>query len=162
MPVATSGPPPARQALLVGLGVICGLGAIIFLITQLDQLTSSGEGAGPQLGAPIFSPGSAEDMAEVVEERPFFLPDASGGERGIWLQHLGDDPTEGWVAVAIRAPDADAGCFVEWQPDADGFVDLCDGTVYPPDGEGLRQYPVSVDPDGDLTINLNRDLTGSE
>lgn len=156
MPVATSGPPPARQALLVGLGVICGLGAAIFLITQLDQLTTNSATTGPQLGAPIFSPGSAEDMAEVVEERPFFLPDASGGERGVWLQHLGDDPTEGWVAVGIKAPGAEDGCFVEWQPEEDGFVDQCDGTVYPPDGEGLQQYPVSVNPEGALTINLNR------
>jgi len=157
MPVANSGPAPARQALLVGLGVICGLGAVIFLVTQLDQLTANNDSTGPQLGAPIFSPGSAEDMAMVVEEQgPFFLPDASGGERGIWLQHLGSDPAEGWVAVAIRAPEADADCFVEWRADEELFVDLCDGTEYPADGEGLQQYPVSVDPDGDLNINLNR------
>lgn len=156
MPVATNGPPPARQALLIGLGVICGLGAVIFLVTQLDQLTSNNE-ATVDLGAPIFSPGSAEDMAMVVEEQgPFFLPDATGGERGIWLQHLGDDPDEGWVAVAIRPPEADRDCFVEWQIEDNTFVDACDGTVYPPDGEGLRQYPVSVDPNGDLNVNLNR------
>jgi hypothetical protein len=155
MPVATNGPPPARQALLIGLGVICGLGAVIFLVTQLDQLTANNE-ATVDLGAPIFSPGSAEDMAVVVEERPFFLPDASGGERGVWLNHIGDDPEEGWVAVAVRAPDAEEGCFVEWRVEDESFVDLCDGTIYPADGEGLRQYPVSVDPDGDLNINLNR------
>lgn len=156
MPVATNGPAPARQALLIGLGVICGLGAVIFLITQLDQLTANNE-ASVDLGAPIFSPGSAEDMAMVVAEQgPFFLPDATGGERGIWLQHVGDDAEEGWVAVAIRAPDADEDCFVEWREAEESFVDLCDGTAYPADGEGLRQYPVSVDPDGDLNINLNR------
>lgn len=156
MPVAKSGPAPAKQALLVGLGVVLGFAAVVFLVTQVDQLTA-GNDATVDLGAPIFSPGSAEEVAQVVAEsgRPFVLPDASGGERGIWVQHLGDDPNEGWSAFAIRPPGADRQCFVEWSEDDESFVDSCDGTVYPADGEGLLQYPISVDPDGNLNINLN-------
>ena len=157
MPVATSGPPPARQALLIGLGVICGLGAVIFLVTQLDQLTADNE-ATVDLGAPIFSLGSAEDMAQEVAEdgRPFFLPDATGGERGLWVYHIGDDPEEGWIAVALRAPGQDDDCLLEWDAEIKVFFDICDGTEYPADGTGLRHYPISVDPDGDLNVNLNR------
>ena len=155
MPVAQGARPPARQALLIGLGALLGLLAIVFLVSRLDRL-AQGDGAEIELGNPVFTIGSAEEFAEVIEEEgPLFLPDAAGGDRGVWLHHLGDDDSNGWLAVAIRAPDAEPGCLVEWQGGAREFVDLCDDTAFPETGEGLDQYSVSVNPDGDLIINLN-------
>jgi hypothetical protein len=31
----------------------------------------------------------------------------------------------------------------------------CDGREFPPDGEGLPTYPVTVDEDGKLNVDLN-------
>jgi hypothetical protein len=31
----------------------------------------------------------------------------------------------------------------------------CDGREFPPDGEGLPSYPVTVDADGKLDVDLN-------
>lgn len=155
MPVAQGGRPPARQAVFIGLGALCGLLAVVFLVTQLDQL-GSGETAEIELGQPVFTVGQAEEIAEpIADQGPLFLPDAARGDRDVYLQHLGDDPNSGWLAFAVRPPAAERDCFVEWQADDRTFVDNCDGTVYPESGEGLTQYAVSVSPDGALTINLN-------
>jgi hypothetical protein len=140
---------------MVGLGAVLGLLAVIFLVTQFDQL-GSGESSEVQLGDPVFTVGSAEEIAPVIAEQgPLFLPDAARGDRDIYVQHLGDDWARGWSAFAVRPPDAERECFVEWKADDGNFVDTCDQTVYPANGDGLTQYAVSVDPEGGLTINLN-------
>ena len=54
--------------------------------------------------------------------------------------HVGDDPETGWVAVLAVAPGTD-GCIVDWDND-DGVFRDCEGTTYPPDGEGLDQNVV--------------------
>lgn len=142
---------------MVGLGAICGLLAVVFLVTQFDQLTAGGEDS-VDLGQPVFSIGAAEDVAEAIATQgPLLLPDAARGDRDIWVQHLGTDPTEGWLAFAVRPAGAPRECAVEWLTDDRTFVDSCDGTVYPEDGDGLQQYAVSVDPSGDLIVNLNTD-----
>jgi hypothetical protein len=41
------------------------------------------------------------------------------------------------------------------------FVDNCDGTAYPPSGEGLPQFPVSVDAAGDLSVDLSEPTSGA-
>jgi hypothetical protein len=43
---------------------------------------------------------------------------------------------------------------VNWVAGDEVFED-CDGRRYPPSGEGLRQYPVTVE-DGRLRIDLRR------
>jgi len=156
MPVAQGGPPPAKQALLVGLAALLGVLAVGFLVVRFDTLGGGGGQAEVELGQPVFSPGPADDIATAIADAgPLLLPDAARGDRDLILQHLGDDPTDGWAAFAARPEGADRGCFVEWQPGQRTFVDSCEGTVYPEDGEGLTQYAVSVGPDGALTINLN-------
>lgn len=155
MPVAQGGRPPARQAALIGLGALCGLLAVVFLVTRLDRL-NSGQAAEIELGNPVFSIGQAAEIAPVIAEQgPLLLPDAARGDRDVWLNHLGSDPTRDWVAFAVRPPDAPRDCFVDWSPGDRTFVDTCDGRVYPENGDGLVQYRVSVDPDGGLVINLN-------
>ena len=46
---------------------------------------------------------------------------------------------------------------MEWQRDEGEFVDPCDGTVVPADGEGLLSYPVEVTEDGGVIVDLNPD-----
>lgn len=156
MPVAQGSRDPARQAILVGLGALLGLAAIVFLVTQLDQLSGGGDTTEFRAGDPIFSVGEAASIAPAIAERgPLLLQDAAQGDRDIWLNHLGTTDDRGWVAFAARPEGADRECFVNWEAETSTFVDVCDGTVYPPDGDGLQQYAVSVNPDGDVTINLN-------
>ena len=155
MPVAQGGRTPARQAMLIGIGALCGLAAVVFLVTRFDQLSAEDD-AEVELGDPVFSVGEASDLAELIDENgPLLLPDAARGNRDVWVHHLGDDPTRDWVAFAVRPPGAPRECFVDWQASDSTFVDTCDAAVYPEDGEGLEQYAVSVDPDGALTINLS-------
>lgn len=154
MPVAQGSRPPARQALMIGLGALCGVLAVVFLVTRLDQLGGGGTTEVP-VGNPVFTIGQASDFASLIaQEGPLFLPDAAGGDRGVYLQHTGPDETSGWSAFGVRPPDAPDGCLVEWDGVSRTFRDGCDGTEYPEDGAGLVQYAVSVDPDGDLIIRL--------
>lgn len=155
MPVAQGGPAPARQAILIGLGALFGLLAVVFLVTRLDQL-SGGDGQTVQVGDPIFSPGQADDLAMAIDAKgPLLLQDAASGSRDIWVNHLGTDPERGWVVFAVREEGAPRECFANWNADDRTFVDTCDETVFPENGEGLEHYAVSVNSEGALTINLN-------
>lgn len=140
---------------MIGLGVLCGLAVVVFLATRSDELTDDG-GPPVSLGDPIFSPGPADEFAAVIaDEGPIFLPDLAQGDKDIWLQHLGDDVDEGWIAFAVRQLEDPKECFADWDGGSRTFVGTCDETAYPENGDGLQQFPVSVDPDGDLIINLN-------
>ena len=101
---------------------------------------------------------------KVAEDGPILYADTAGGDRDIVLQHLGDDPGEGWIALAARPPGVPRECTIQSRDrdepfrllDADGEVtDACDGREFPPDGEGLPSYPVRVDGDGRLDVDLN-------
>lgn len=156
MPVAQGSQTSARQAVLVALGGLGALLALMFLITRLGSLGNGGTEIPIQLGDPVFAPGPAAELAEVVDSQgPILLPDASGGERDIIINHLGDDPTDGWVAFAARDLTSPRDCFVEWVAERSVFVDSCSSEEYPPDGAGLQGYGASVDGDGNLVVNLN-------
>ncbi len=153
MPVAKGGPAPARQALTVGVAVLLGLLALVFLVTRFDDL--GGGQTEVELGGQELPLGPGSDLApEVAETGPLLFPGPEGAGRDIWLQHLGPGDTEGWVAFSVRAPGASLDCVTTWQAADDTFVDTCDDTVFPANGEGLTQYPVSVDADGRLTLGL--------
>lgn len=155
MPVAQGGPAPARQAVFVGLGALLGLVALLFLITQADRLFGQSN-LDLQIGDGIYRPGPAEDLAEgIADTGPFLLPGLAGRDRDLYLVHLGDVDDEGWRAFAPRPLASPRDCVAEWIEADRTFVDSCDGTVYPEDGEGLPQYPVSVDGDGLVSIDLN-------
>ncbi len=151
----------AGKALAVaGVGVVVAL-AIAFGVAQL---ASQGR-VDVRLGSDTFADQNAEDAAEEIAERgPILYADTAGGDRDIYLQHLGDDPTEGWIALAARPAGVSRECSVRWDGDDEVFrlldpsgdeTDACDGREFPPDGEGLPSYPVTVDADGKLDVDLN-------
>lgn len=155
MPVAQGGPAPARQAALVGLGAVLGVIAVLFLIFQADRLIG-GTDLDIQISDGIFKPGPVDELAEGIDESgPLLLSDTAGGDRDLWITHTGDDPSEGWQAFAARGPTAPRDCFVDWVADDEMFVDTCDGSTYDETGEGLPHYPVSVDAEGILSIDLS-------
>ena len=155
MPVAKGGPAPARQAVVVGLGAALGVLAILFLVFQADRLIG-GTDLDIQISDGIYKPGPVDELAAGIDESgPLLLSDPAGGDRDLWLSHTGEDDDDGWQAFAVRPPTKARDCFVQWTEADRTFVDNCDGTVYPENGEGLPRYPVSIDADGNLSINLN-------
>lgn len=109
------------------------------------------------LGDQTFQGGSAEELAEEIDERgPIIYGDVSGSkERDLILQHLGTDVAEGWYAFRAQPPDKDRECVWRWRADEELFRAACDPTLTAPaDGEGLERYPVRV-VDGKLDVDLN-------
>lgn len=155
MPVARGGNKSSRQAILVVVAGLMGVVALIFVVTRITSQTSDG-GVTINIGDQRFRPGPAETIAELIEEGgPLLLSDVASGDRDLIVQHIGDDPQNGWHAFAPRPADAPRDCAVQWQEASETFNDPCDGTEYPANGAGLASYPVVIDSDGILVIDLN-------
>jgi hypothetical protein len=151
VPVAKSRRSPGRQALWLGLAAALGVAAMILLVVWVGGQARRGE-VSVRIGDDTFRPGQAATIADfIADEGPWLVPDVAGGDRDLILQHLGDDPTSGWYAFAARPLQAPRDCLVQWQQATETFVDSCDGTVYPADGEGLPRFPVRID-DGELEV----------
>ena len=109
------------------------------------------------IGDQTFQAGSAEKKAELIAETgPIPYPDVSGrNERPIFLQHLGDDPEEGWYAFLAFPTAKGADCPWEWDADDELFRATCDPDLTAPaDGKGVQQFKVTVT-DGQLEVDLN-------
>ena len=145
---------------MAGAGVVLAL-AIAFLVARM---ASQGR-VDVRLGSDTFADQSAEDAAEkVAEDGPILYQDLAGGDRDIVLQHLGDDPEDGWIALAARPPGVSRRCTIQSRDrnepfrllDPDGEASgECDGRQFPPDGGGLPSFPVTVGSDGKLNVDLN-------
>jgi hypothetical protein len=141
-----------RQALWLGLAAALGVTAMALLVIWISAQAREGD-IRVQIGDDTFRPGQAETIAGVIAEQgPWLIPDVAGGDRDVILQHLGEDPDQGWHAFAARPVAAPRDCVAEWQPEAEVFVDSCDGTTYPADGAGLPAVPVRVLDDGELEV----------
>jgi hypothetical protein len=126
--------------------VVIGVSATVFglvLLVLFSWLTSRGD-VDVRLGPSRFEAGNVERMAaEVAERGPIPYQDPAGRGRDIYLSHVGDEPDEGWHAVAALAPGQDdRSCAL--RPDDDAFVDPCTGERYPLDGTGLTTFDTEV------------------
>ncbi|HZM31809.1 MAG TPA: hypothetical protein VFB77_15030 [Acidimicrobiales bacterium] len=139
------------------------VGVLIAVAAGIAMLASRGE-VDVKLGDEVFSGQDVDRLAAEIEDRgPILYADTAGGSRDIVVTHLGDDPQSGWYAFAARPPGVSRECTVQSR-DRDGPLRLlgpdrevtgeCDGREFPPDGEGLPQYPATVR-DGKLDIDLN-------
>ena len=159
-PVARSQGHAGRALLVaaVGVGVALGVAAGVAALANRGSVDV-------KLGSETFADQDADDAAETVaEDGPILYADTAGGDRDIYVQHLGDDPEEGWIAFAARPPGVSRECTIQWDADGEVFRLLdssgeeseeCDGREFPADGEGLPSYPVTVDADGKLDVDLN-------
>ncbi len=155
MPVARRGANGARQLAILGFATVGGLAAMWFLFTRATDLAASGD-VDVNLGSSVFEAGKVDRLADdVARTGPLFFPDLVGRDRDIYLQHVGDDPEEGWYAFSVRTRDAARDCFAEWSLEDRNFVDSCSGAVYPENGDGLPPYPVIIDVGGTLSIDIN-------
>jgi hypothetical protein len=159
-PVARSQGHAGRALAVAAGGVVAAIGVAAALAVLANRGTVD-----VRLGSETFAKQDAEDAAErVAEDGPILYADTAGGDRDIVLQHLGDDVEEGWIALAARPPGVSRECTIQWDPEAQVFRLLdsseevsreCDGREFPADGEGLPTYPVTVDSDGKLDVDLN-------
>jgi hypothetical protein len=155
MPVARRRRVDARSALVVGASgviVVLVLGAMVVYLAGRDDIQV-------RLGDDRFQDINAESVArKIAEDGPIIYQDLAGGSRDIYVQHLGDDPEQGWLAFDVRPAGEARECALTWQVDEQQFVDngACSAAfTFPPDGTGLAQYPATVNDDGKVVIDLN-------
>lgn len=152
MPVAQSRGHAGKALLVAGVGVAVALG----LAFAVAVLASKGE-VDIKLGDDRFNAGQVESIAGRIEREdglPVLFPDLVGGGRDLYVQHLDDDPRQGWVAFGAFDPD-DPDCAVLIDRDAKVLSNACDeSTTYPLDGTGLRYYPTVVDGNR-LLVDIN-------
>ncbi len=155
MPVAEGGSGQGRQAFIVMFAGFAGFAAIAFLILRQGNLVQ--DSGGELLGAgAIFVAGPTDDLAASVEDTgPILFSDVASRDRDVILQHVGDNEESGWIAFAARPLDAARNCTLEWQPETEEFLEPCGGELFPADGTGLPRYPVEIDQDGILSIDIN-------
>lgn len=152
-PVAPGGNHVGRAAAVTVVGVL-----VLFAAAGLVTLALNGRNSPDlPLGDQTFKRQDAERLAREIEDRgPIIYGDVSGRQdRDIIVQHLGDDPAEGWSAFLAAPPSKSRDCTWQWQADEEIFRAKCDDALTAPaDGEGLTQFPVIV-VNGTVDIDLN-------
>ena len=111
------------------------------------------------LGDKRFVVGRADRFAERIAEQdaPILFKDplTSRPGRELYVQHLGDDEKEGWLAIEAYAPGSrKLECLLTWDGKTDEFIDPCTDERYPADGAGLTVYPGEVDDRTAVVIDL--------
>jgi len=142
-------PSPVTVALTAIGGVVVGIvlvGVVLNLANDPDVEVN--------LGSDVFEVGRADRMADRVAEGGPLLFQALRGDRDIYVQHLGTRARSGWLAFDARAPEAERHCQLRWDHDTEVFLDPCDDTAYPADGEGLVRYVTTVDDEGVVVVDL--------
>lgn len=141
--------PSARALILTG---VAGVAAAALLVGLFVSLATKEEGL--QLGDKVFTAGRADRLARSIDrDGPVLYPDPlkrSAG-RNIYIQHLGDKAATGWLAFEAQV--SDPRCQLVWDRDGREFTDPCTKATIPANGEGLRQYPATVE-DGNVVVDL--------
>src|SRR5688572_18996129 len=157
MPVAQSEGHAGKALAVAGVAIV-----LIGVVAAFVALAASRGDVEINLGDERFNAGQTDRLAEEIEDGgglPFLYQDLVGNDRHLFVQHVGDDPDDGWVAFGAFDPD-DPSCAVLIDREDMVLVNGCDESItYPLDGEGLRQYPVSVE-DGRIYVDVN-ELTTS-
>ena len=140
-----------RSLIYVVASLALGIGLLVLVVT----LAGSGD-VQFKLGDDVFEVGDAENFADRIADDEAPIPFSSlSRNRPIYLQHIGDDPTTGWYAIDARSPSDPDACVLEWSIADRLFVDACDrDATFPPDGDGLLRYGVTVDADDRVVIDL--------
>jgi hypothetical protein len=148
---------PLAQAAVPVLAGIAFLTAVGLALWGVATLVSRGSDTiEVRLGDDEFDAGPAADRAEEIAERgPALFPGLVSADQGyIVVNHLGAGPLQGWYAFAAVPAGQAVRCAVQWDDAATQFLDPCTGATFPPDGTGLTQYPVRVDDDEHVIVDL--------
>lgn len=131
-----------RSRVLVG-GTLAGLAVAALLVVVAVRFAAQNPEQA-NLGSSVLALEADRVAREVAERGPVLFKDPLNRDREIYLQHLGDDPDKGWVAVSAYASRVSIECLLRWDAGKGRFVDPCTRRTYPPDGEGLTTYPAPV------------------
>lgn len=157
MPVAQSQGHAGKALAVAGAAIV-----LIAVVAAFVALAASRGDVEINLGDERFNAGDTERLAKEIDDGgglPFLYQDLVGNDRHLFVQHLGDDPDEGWVAFGAFDPD-DPSCVVLLDREDEVLRNGCDDEqTYPLTGEGLRHYPVAVE-GGDILVDVN-ELTTS-
>lgn len=110
-----------------------------------------------RIGDRLFEVGQARRLSEPIgREGPLLFKDPLNRGRELYLQHVGGDVQEGWLAFEAYAPGSprEPRCQLRWLQPSRRFVDECSGGTYPADGSGLWSYPATVDDRGMVVVDL--------
>lgn len=155
---------PRTVVIMAISAVIIAGGLLLFVLVSLPQLRSTGQ-VEVKLGSDTFDAGYATVQADAIAANgPILYPDPAGGQRDIFVQHLGDDPVTGWFAFDARRPGTGRECNIVWDANTTTFVDPCGGPTIPADGTGMQAFAVEVRPgeeDGTerIVVDLNAEPT---
>ncbi|MDG2211904.1 MAG: hypothetical protein P8K64_07975 [Acidimicrobiales bacterium] len=152
----------SRFAIRAGIIGVVGLGLTIGLMILMLKLAGTSTEIDVRLGDVDFRGIVADDLAdEISKNGPIPFPDLVGGDRPIWINHFGNDSSEGWFVFLAKVPDGESGCFVQWVAKEKMFVDFCDPqNQFPPNGFGLEELNWQVI-ENELRIEIN-DLSGTD
>lgn len=131
---------------------VVALVASVGLFFLVVQLTSSPD-AKDNLGDPVFEVGQASHFATRV---PLLFQALQGaGDRDIYVNHVGADVDEGWIAFDARAEGQARTCFLRWSEATRRFTDPCTRRTYGPDpGAGFTHYKTTVNADGVVVVDF--------
>ena len=138
--------------------VVVSLGIGIGVHFAVIKLAGDGD-VQIKLGEDFFFVGDAEQRAERIrkDKAPLLFPSLNGVSRPIYVQHLGNDYLDNWFAIDARSPSEPEKCNLGWDSELQRFFDECDtDTTYPPSGEGLVRYAVTINEDESLRVDLNK------
>jgi hypothetical protein len=141
-----------RTLVATGIMVVFGAALIFLLVAQL----SSDPNVKASLGDPTFSLGPAIDRARNVQDTGplLFQPPQGGGDRDVYVQHLGSDPKTGWLAFKAYAGSR-RDCQLRWSQRSHRFTDPCTKKTYGPDpGPAFEHYRTTVEPGGRLVVDF--------
>jgi hypothetical protein len=139
---------------LIGvLAVITAVLLVIFVLRLAKQ-----PGAKVNLGSQEFDVGKASVFAPDVARFGPLKFQALRGDIDLFVQHLGTDPTRGWLAFETHPPDKARTCVLRWQPAAHQFSDPCTNRLFAANGGGLAQYAVRVSSDGHVIVSLRQSI----
>ena len=148
---------PRRTRMVVGAAVVGVVLAAVLVLLVVRFASERPDDV--NLGNEVFEVGRADVFARAIERGgPILFKDplTSRAGREVYVQHLGGDEDEGWLALDAYAPGAprEERCILEWDPEGEVFTDPCGDGEVPPDGEGVRTYPGEVDDRGVVIIDL--------
>ncbi len=162
-----------KQVMSVAIALVA-VALAVGLAWGMLALASGGDGPVKlQLGDDVFDAGNAvRQSKQIAQDGPLLFPDVAGRgqRRPLIVNHFGDDPETRWVAFPATAPGASEGCYLAWSAEREVFEErsapegggrdqgeLCRDVTYPPNGEGLDQFPWKIDDQGKLIIDLRPD-----
>lgn len=157
---APSGPPvhlltraERRRRRRVIATVVIALSSFAVLLTVMALNVATKPNAEVQLGSTTFKVGRASTLARRIkaDDFPLLFQDLRDKSIDIYVNHVGKSHLTGWRALEAHGRDAPRTCQLEWN--GEEFRDPCDGTTYPADGTGLRQFQVNVI-DGVVYVNF--------